>query len=221
MFRRRLSRLRTASLVIFVASIVYFIEYLLRHMIFNSTWRSEIDAHIHRNSRILLYRLTESKFNVKLPHKRRELEIVSQNTDEQARPSCDRTAADYFDEVVDSQGRICQSWNLTAGGCCGSSRLVVGCTCCERYNDCVAGCISYPNKYASRSRVELEKHGADNDEFFRNLPVAFLREGHFASLIYTEFDMCKTVCRTNSGSIEAGNVYKPKRRHCYLEPTNQ
>merc|ERR1739838_634869 len=59
MFKRRLSRLRTASFVIFTVSIVYFLEAFLRYFLIASN--SEIQYALHKNSRILLARLTRTR----------------------------------------------------------------------------------------------------------------------------------------------------------------
>lgn len=247
MFRRRLSRLRTASFVIFVASVVYFIESLLRYTLFNNDASdpSSLTGIIHKNSRILLNRLTEDNFKRLAGSQRTSLAGRGRINATTARAHCRRTNADYFGNVVDSDGRICAMKNVDVKtSCCpvanwekvdgndkfrkrnstsgGSSNYghqddQADCQCCLLYLNCVSNCILYPNKYSSMSRIDLESRSPVNDVFFKKLPVAFLKNSHFTSQIYTEFDLCTTVCRTNSGSITQGNVYKSVKKFCYFE----
>merc|ERR1739848_439810 len=102
-----------------------------------------------------MYRLTETAFKT---HLRYDPNAIPQS----AVKKYGITPADYFNEIVDTAGRVCTRDQLSAESqCCTIAREVTPCTCCGRYTDCVAQCITYPQKYSGQSRLDLENGGAE------------------------------------------------------------
>merc|ERR1711879_59980 len=191
MFKRRLSRLRTASFVIFVASVVYFLEALLRHILIASP--GNIKYELHKNSRILLARLT------------RDFSAKSSSDDQ---PSCKYTIPDIENVVVDNSGGICDVSGLDKHSSCCKNETKVAyerCQCCSSHNLCVVNCINHPKTYPDARYLNEGLSDSRVDSFFKNLPISFLKYSEFSTQIWNQLELCKAVCRTNSGSVKDGN----------------
>ena len=209
MFKRRLSRLRTVSFVIFTVSIIYFLEAFLRYFLVDNT--SEIEYVLHKNSRILLARLSRTQ----IESKNQELKYSKIPNFS----SCQITVADIDDRVVDSNGTYCQVEDIDkVTKCCNRKLSYEHCKCCENYHFCVGSCLKHEKIYPDSRSLNEGIDDSSVNGFFKNLPVAFLKHSEFSLQIWNEFDLCKAVCRTNSGSVKDGNLYKNKEKHfCYFE----
>lgn len=215
MFKRRLSRLRTTSFVIFVVSIVYFLEAFLRYFLITN--KSEIQYALHKNSRILLARLARTKHhaNQHAAEFRKFEPVPSANS-----LTCQITVVDIENRIVDSNGTYCQIEDVDKNSkCCKTKLNFEHCKCCAKFTHCVGSCLKHEKVYPDTR--SLSEGGLDDwavDGFFKNLPVAFLKYSEFSLQIWNEFDLCNAVCRTNSGSVKDGNLYLEEAEHyCYVE----
>ena len=205
MFKRRLSRLRTTSFVIFSVSIIYFLEAVLRYFLISEN--SELQYALHKNSRILLARLTRTK--------QKQL----QNDNKVENGYCQITVPDVENRVIDSNGTYCKIEDINKiTRCCHKKLVYEHCKCCQNYHHCVGSCLKHKKVYLDSKSLEEGIFDSKMDDFFKNLPVAFLKHSEFSLQIWNEFDLCKSVCRTNSGSVKDGNLYSKQDKHfCFVE----
>ncbi|KAG5682881.1 hypothetical protein PVAND_012200 [Polypedilum vanderplanki] len=111
--------------------------------------------------------------------------------------------------IVDERGFICLRDNLKATGCCdiqAEQTHIYFCdtcdaNCCEIYENCVSCCLNPDNVPI------LQKAIAQASD----------RQKLLFSRVTDQFDLCLSICRSNSNSVVNEHYYKSSKRHCFTK----
>lgn len=127
--------------------------------------------------------------------------------------------------LVDSNGSKCHRQHVLADTNCCSSEHVLShrscddcdqeLQCCESFEQCVSCCLGQTDSQllsASNSNAQ-DRLPSDILDALHNTTTD--AASHYGTLL--RFDTCLHLCRTSSRTINHGNMYKYRYKHCYSE----
>ncbi|CAG9802289.1 unnamed protein product [Chironomus riparius] len=114
--------------------------------------------------------------------------------------------------IVDERGFLCSRDDLKSTGCCNiqaENTHIYYCEtcddvskCCEVYEHCVSCCLNPDNVPLLQKAIAQ----AQNDR----QKLLFLN-------VLDQFDLCLSICRSNSQSVVNEHFYKSPKKHCFTK----